>query len=65
MVWNKELSKKTGVNVYVLDGDPFLAFVKSFTTNKDNLLTNIKNSYVDYLQDDLLIVLIETETIEW
>lgn len=24
----------------------------------------IKNSYVDYLQDDLLIVLIETETIE-
>jgi len=44
---DKELSRKIGVNVYILDGSPFLAFIKSLNKSKNTPLTNIKNSYVD------------------
>lgn len=44
---DKTLSEKYGVDIYVLDGEPFYAFVKSLDVGKEQLLPEQLSTYVD------------------
>lgn len=44
---NNEYSNKCGVDIYVLDGDSFYAFIKAYNLPKDCIIKEMSHVYVD------------------